>query len=403
MMNKRVLVWLLLSMTLLGVSGTDIYVPSLPQMVSDFHTSPTMVNSTILCFNLGMALSVLYTGVLSNRFGRKSVLIGGILIFSLSALLIAWAPTIHLVLILRGIQGVGCGGIIVVQRLILRDTMNEREQIHAGGMLALGATISPAIAPIIGAFLAKIWSWHVCFLASAALGFIIAIISTIIIEETNTTPIKKLPSTAAYLYDYLVLLRDPICLSLISILSLTFATYFAFIGISSYLYITNLGLSPIVYSYIFILLAASYFVGNSYMMYLNKNGTASSSIIKKGVLLGVIGGVISFVSLIGHHHWLILISLTFGVVITRIAAAFIINPIQIKITNHFKERGALALGIAICLQFGTAGVAAAVVGLFTEPRLLYGFVCLSNACLVLAALSFFILARQENKRYKKAN
>src|SRR3989338_9131593 len=98
MMNKRVLVLLLLSMTLLGVSGTDIYVPSLPQMVRDFHTSPTMVNSTILCFNLGMALSVLYTGVLSNRFGRKVVLIGGVLIFSLSALLIAWAPTIHVVL-----------------------------------------------------------------------------------------------------------------------------------------------------------------------------------------------------------------------------------------------------------------------------------------------------------------
>jgi len=396
-MNKRVLIWLLLSMTFLGVSGTDIYIPSLPQMVRDFHTTPTIMNSTILFFTVGMAISVLYSGVLSNRFGRKVVLIAGVLVFSLAGLLIVFAETIWLVLWLRVIQGIGCGGIIVVQRLILRDTMNEREQIHAGGMLALGATISPAIAPIIGAFLAKLWSWHLCFLFSAVLGAVITLISLVIIKETNTTPIKKLPNLVSYLHDYMVLLRDPICLNLVIILTMTFAAYFAFIGISSYLYITNLGLSPIVYSYIFALLAGSYFAGNSYMMYLNKSGIASSQIIKQGVLCGVVGGLISFLSLIGHHHWLILISLTVGVVITRIAAALVINPIQIKITNHFKERGALALGIAICLQFGLAGVAAAVVGLFTEPRLLYGFVCLSNAFLILAALSFFILARQESR------
>ena len=70
---------------------------------------------------------------------------------------------------------------------------------------------------------------------------------------------------------------------------------------------------------------------------------------------------------------------------------------KIKIVNHFKNRGALALGIAICLQFGLAGGAAAFVGLFTEPRLLYGFVWLTCICLALAAVSFWILERIEPK------
>lgn len=393
--NKRVLIILLLSMTLLGVSGTDIYISSLPQMMHDFHTTASIINSTILFFNIGMALSVLFTGILSNRFGRKVVLISGVLIFAIASLLIVFAPTIWLVLGLRFIQGMGCGGIIIVQRLILRDTMTESEQVHAGGILVIGSIISPALAPVIGAFLAKMWSWHLCFLVSAIAGFIIALISLKIITETNTTPIKKLPRIGAYLRAYLSLLKDPVCFNMVSILCLTFAAYFAFLGISSYLYIINLGLSPITYSYIFILLAASYFAGNSYMMYLNKRGQTSSQIIKKGVLGGVFGTAVLGFSLIGHNHWLILITLTLGVMITRIASALIINPTQIKIVNHFKERGALAIGIAICLQFAVAGGAATLVGQFTQPQLLSGFVCLTALCLVLAAISFFILQSKE--------
>ena len=393
-LNKQVIVILLLCMTLLGVSGTDIYISSLPQMARDFDAAPPVINATILFFNLGMAISVLFTGILSNRFGRKIVIISGILQFSIASLLIVWAPTIWLILGLRAAQGAGCGGIIIVQRLILRDIMTESEQVHAGGILVLGSIISPALAPVIGAFIAKFWSWHACFLFSAVFGFILAGVSWVIIQETNSTPIKRLPRLGAYLRDYILLIRDPMCFNLVSIMCLTFAAYFAFLGISSYLYIITLGLSPVTYSYIFILLAASYFAGNSYMMYLNKHGYSSSRIIKRGVNGGILGAAILGISLIGHNHWLILICLTLGVMVIRIASALIINPTQIKIVNHFKERGALALGIAISLQFGIAGAAATVVGLFTQPQLLYGFVCLTAACLVLAAASFFILAQK---------
>ncbi len=397
-MNKRVLMVLLFSMTVLGVSATDIYIPSLPQMVHDFNTSPAMINSTIMSFSIGMALAVLYSGILSNRFGRKKVLISAIFIFSFTSLFIVWSPNIWLVLALRTIQGVACGGWMVVQRLILRDTMNEREQVHAGGILVLGSIISPALAPIIGAFLAHLWSWRVCFLFSAILGIVIALISLVIIKETNTTPIKRLPKLGAYLLDYVILLRDPMCLNLVIILGFTFATYFAFIGISSYLYIMQFGLSPLTYSYLFLLLAGGYFIGNSYMMYLNKRGVSPIQIIKKGVVGGACGGIVLFLGMISHTHWLILTCITSGVMITRIYSALVVNPIHIKMVNHFKERGALALGIAICSQYGAAGVAAMVVGLFPAPNLLYGFIYLSNAMLILAAFSFFILAHYQDKK-----
>ena len=395
-MNKNILMALLLCMTLLGVSGTDIYISSMPQMMRDFNTSTSMINSTILLFNLGMAFSVLFTGILSNRFGRRKILIGGIAVFSGASLFIVVAPTIWLVLGLRFIQGMGCGGIIIVQRLILRDTMTESEQVHAGGILVLGSIISPALAPVIGAFLAKIWSWHMCFLFSAILGSILVVLSLVFIKETNSTPIHKLPHLRTYLSDYAELLGDAACLNLISILCLTFAAYFAFLGISSYLYIMVLHLSPIMYSYIFILLAGGYFIGNSYMMFLNKKGISPSNIIKRGVFGGVIGLAVLMVSLTTKLNWLIIVFLTSGVMVMRISSALIINPAQIKIVNHFKEKGALALGLAICLQFGVAGGAAALVGFFSQSELLYGFIFLSGACILFAAVSFLVFQRNEN-------
>ena len=80
----------------------------------------------------------------------------------------------------------------------------------------------------------------------------------------------------------------------------------------------------------------------------------------------------------------------------RISSALIINPAQIKIVNHFKEKGALALGLAICLQFGVAGGAAALVGFFSQSELLYGFIFLSGACILFAAVSFLVFQRNEN-------
>ena len=398
--NKKLLMSLLFSMTLLCVSGTDIYIASLPQMVHDFNTTSTMINLTIMTCSVGMSISVLIAGILSNRFGRKVILVYGVLIFSISAFLIVWVSSIWMILFLRALQGMGIGSIMIVQRLVLRDTMTESEQVHAGGILVLGSILSPAIAPVIGALLASLWSWRLCFLVSSILGLIITILSLMLIKETNTTPIKKLPRLGAYLKDYIVLLRDPVCLNLTIIMCLTFAVHFAFLGVSSYLYILVLGLSPLAYSYIFIFLSISYFLGNSYMMYLNKHGFTTSQIMKRGVLGGVGGVIVLFISLLVHSTLFILISLTIGVMITRIASALIINPTHIKIINHYKERGALALGIAVCMQSGVAGTVAAVVGKFSQSQLLYGFVVMSGSFLIIALLSFIALQRFENREIR---
>ena len=87
--NLKHFIVLALALTLLGVSSTDIYISSLPEMVVFFQTTPNLVNLTLSVYTLSMGIAVLFTGVLSNRFGRRKILITGIMIFIVSSFAIA--------------------------------------------------------------------------------------------------------------------------------------------------------------------------------------------------------------------------------------------------------------------------------------------------------------------------
>jgi MFS transporter, DHA1 family, multidrug resistance protein len=185
------------------------------------------------------------------------------------------------------------------------------------------------------------------------------------------------------------------CWSLTLILSCSYATYFAFIGASSYLYINLLKFSPLSYAYIFIFLAAGYFVGNMLMMKLNKNGVDSTHIIKVGAWLNLLGVITLSFSLVVHSTMVLAIILTLATVLTRFSAAFLINPVQTKITNCFKELGAMALGLAICIEFALSGVAATVVGMFHLNSLLFGLMMISSLFAGLIIIGMFVVINTE--------
>lgn len=374
--NPALFVWFALGITLLGVSSTDIYVSSLPQMAKDFNASPNLVNLTISFYTLAMAVSVLFTGILSNRFGRKKTILAGILAFTLASFLIGASNSIHMVIFFRIIQAIGCGFLAIVPRLVLKDTMNAKEQVHATGILTMGIVLSPAVAPSIGAVLAEYWGWRSCFDLSGIGGIIMLIIGYFIIQETNTTPIKQLKSLLHYSKDYFSLLKDQVCVYITVFNAFTFAIYFVFIGISSYLFIDTLQMTPLIYSYLFIIIAMGYFAGNSLMMLLNKHHFTPIKIMNIGIYTSLIGLIILISSVILANKSAIIISVTTGVIIMRAASALIIAPAQVKILEHFKERGALALGMSSAMQFTCASIAISLVAIFHSSAL-YGLIGVS--------------------------
>lgn len=368
-MNLKYYIILALALTLLGVSSTDIYISSLPEIVAFFKTTPFLVNLTLSIYTLGMAISVLFTGILSNRFGRKKILLSGILVFIISSFAIVVSKSIWWVILFRVGQAYGCACLLMICRLIIKDTMNPQEQVHASGILVMGVVISPAVAPSIGAFLAQFGGWQSGFLLSGVFASILFICAILIVKETNLTPIKHLNPLTSYIKEYFVLLLDLKCLLFVFIIALTFAAYFVFIGISSYLFIDKAGLSPLTYSYLFVIIACGYFIGNSSMMWLNKRNTTPIRLILLGVVGSLLGLFILGLSLFLPYGILFTVFVTLGVLVMRSSSALIMVPAQVELMQHFHEKGAHVLGLATCMQFVLASVSITLAGVFhNQPQ-----------------------------------
>lgn len=391
--NKSHITWFALCITLLGVSSTDIYISSLPKMVSDFNTTPDMINLTISCYTFAMALGGLFIGILSNRFGRRPVLLFGILTYIISSYLIAHTSSVILMITLRVLQGIACSAMAVITRIIFKDIMDVKEQVHANGMLVMGIVISPAVAPSIGAYLAEHFGWQSCFDFSAILGVILLTIGYIVVKETNTTPIAKLQAPRIYFAEYFNLLKNKSCQLMLIISGFSFATYFVFIGISSYLYINKLGVSPINYSYLFIIIAIGYFGGNSLMMYLNKRHFTPDRIINVGLSISILGLISIIIACLITNTLAIIILLTLGVLIMRGGSGLIIAPVQVKLVEQIPSKSAFAVGLAQFIQFGLSSIAVSIVVLFHNNPL-FGMLLMTLIAFIPVILSIRKMHKQ---------
>lgn len=197
--KDKKLIFLLTSLIILALSATDIYVSSLPGMVNYFHSSPKIINLTLGFFMIGLAIGTLFAGILSDRYGRRKSLLIATTAFVLLTLCIGCSSSIVIVIILRLLQGLCSSVFLIVARQIIKDIFPIDEQISATATMATGIILSPALAPVAGAYLSSCLDWRACFFASAALSFFVLIWLYFSLPETNTKQKKSLPSIKAFL------------------------------------------------------------------------------------------------------------------------------------------------------------------------------------------------------------
>ena len=191
-LNKNYILILMASMFFMGMAGTDIYISALPRMVSEFKTTPNVVNLTISIYTIGVAIFVVFADVLSNRFGRKPIILTSLSIYTVTSFLISVSPSVWLIIALRFIQSL-VGLLFICTRQVLKDIMDQREQVRANGIILAGLIISPAIAPVIGAYLTHHLGWRSCFVFNGLLGSVILGFTLKILPETNHSKLPSLP------------------------------------------------------------------------------------------------------------------------------------------------------------------------------------------------------------------
>ena len=199
--------WLLVLVTTSGTLGIHIFVPALPQAAADFGAGSGATQLTISLYILGLAVGQLGYGPLSDRFGRRPVLLAGLALYTAAGLLAALAPSLNWLIAARLLQALGgCAG-LALGRAIVRDTAGPREAASRLAALSMVVSVGPGIAPLIGSALSESLGWRSIFALLCLMGAATILLALLRLPETSMGGRSR--GAAALLRDYAGLLRSP--------------------------------------------------------------------------------------------------------------------------------------------------------------------------------------------------
>jgi DHA1 family bicyclomycin/chloramphenicol resistance-like MFS transporter len=226
----------------------DLYLPALPQMVEVFNTDQSMVNLTLSSYFVTYAVGLLFWGPLSEKFGRKPILLIGIASYMVASVLCAMTNSIEQLIGARIFQAFAGSAITVIATAIVKDLYDGREREKIMATIMSLVIIAPMVAPVFGAFLLKIASWRMMFVALAIFG---AFASVLALCYRETLESKYQGSIFRSWGRLAVVMKNRSFIKLLIIFSITPMALMGFLAAGSYIYINDFGLTEQQFSYAF--------------------------------------------------------------------------------------------------------------------------------------------------------
>jgi DHA1 family bicyclomycin/chloramphenicol resistance-like MFS transporter len=276
---------LLAALVALGPLSVDMYLPAMPRMMEALGTDIDHMHLTLSTYLTGFALFHLVCGPLGDRYGRRPILLGGMVLFVAASIGCSLATTVEELLLFRFIQGIGACVGPTLARAVARDVFGPTRAARALSLIAMLMALAPAVAPTMGSLLLLWLPWPIVFVFLALYGATMLVLITRYLAESLPQRQSLHPSTIARNYAQLV--RNPVF-----ILS-TFASAFVYAGLMSYLasssfvYINMLGLPVQYFGFIFLTSVAGYMAGSALSARLTLS-RASEQTILFGALLVVV-------------------------------------------------------------------------------------------------------------------
>lgn len=354
--NSIFFTWFLAMAVALGPLATDMYLPSFPLLGQFFGISPVTVQWTLSIFVIGIAVFQLIVGPLSDRFGRKNILLLGLTLFVIASLVATQVASIEGLMVARLLQSIGVCIAIVIPRAMVRDLF-ERE-MSAKKLSRIGTLmgLAPAISPIIGGYLTVRFGWDAVFLFLAGYGVLAILITLIFVPESLKDKDHLAMRPLNLIANYRDLLSSPVYLRYALTAAFCFAGFFAYISASSYILINLLRITVDQFGYYFGAVVLGYIGGTV----LGPKLTAYKNLdwaLKFGTSLSLVGGTGLFVlCLTGILHPVAIILPMFcynigvGVVVPQCQAAAM-HPFPEKAGAASALNGFLMLGLSAIVGF----------------------------------------------------
>lgn len=234
---------LLVAVTMTGTVALHIFVPALAAAALDLHTDAAGIQSTITVYLIGLAGGQLLYGPLSDRYGRRPVLIGGLALYLAGLLLAIPAPNLGVLLLARAMQSLGACSCLVIGRAMVRDVSTREDAARKLAILVTAMTLTPALAPAIGGVVSHAFGWRAVFILLALVVAILGTLVIVILPETNRQKVA-LPGAVAVLAAYLRLVRLPAFRAYLVAGGCGGTSLYAFLAVAPFLLVNRLGRSP---------------------------------------------------------------------------------------------------------------------------------------------------------------
>ena len=257
---SRGLTILLAAASSLGPVSSLMLMPALPAIRADFGGSIAATQSVISVFLIVFAIGIPLAGPLSDRYGRRPLLVGGIFIFLIGSLLGALAPSLEVLVFARALQAIGCAATATVARAVLGDLYPDWRLARALARLTLVMMTGTAISPWLGGLITESMGWHAPLALMVVLAAIIGVAAFVALPETRA------PSGRSSFHELgeasRVVLRNRIFLSCVIDAGVIYAVYLGFISIAPHIMSEMLGEPATSFGLYLLLLSTGYFLGN---------------------------------------------------------------------------------------------------------------------------------------------
>jgi DHA1 family bicyclomycin/chloramphenicol resistance-like MFS transporter len=252
---------LLAMLTALGPLSMDMYLPSLPDIAHVLAVPAARTQLTISSYLIGFAVGQVAYGPLSDRYGRRPVLLAAITLYLTSTLACTAAQSVDVLIAARLLQGVGGSGAIVLARAIVRDIYSG---VRAARELSLMGSISafaPILAPMLGGVLQSAFGWRASFICMSLGAIIVMLVAVRLLPETLRRRSGEPASLLSMVVGYGAVMRHRGFLIYLGILTISYAGLFAWVSGASVVLQSVYGLSPTAFGFTFSLGAGGYMAG----------------------------------------------------------------------------------------------------------------------------------------------